>query len=226
MADESELAPRHQQFIDEYIATGNATQSYRTVYGKDVPYGTAATQASKLLKTPHIQAEIRAAQADLRKRNRVKTQRVINQLAKIAFGNIAEVVDFSDRDNPRLKDRKDIMADSWAAVQEVSRTQFGVKVKMKDSLAALDKLCRILGLYKEPDPIEILMARIPSDLREPVRAAMEKVLLESGSQPLPGSGEIAATAPGRPPTCDSVGGVPDAGRELAHDGKDLDAMFS
>lgn len=164
MEPESELSLLAQAFVAEFIISENATRSYREAFkeirGHDCTYGTARMEGSRLLASPCIKAEIRAAQVDLRKRNRVKTQRVINQLAKTAFASIADVVDMTDRDNPRVKDRKEIPAEAMAAVQEISRTQFGVKIKMKDSIAALDKLARILGIYKEPEPLEILIARL------------------------------------------------------------------
>ncbi len=179
---ESELSPRHHQFIEEYIVTGNATQSYRTVYGKDVPYGTAATQASKLLKIPHIQAEVRAAQLDLRKRCRVRAERVIRELAKIAFSDIGDVLDLSDPEMPRLKNRRDIPAEARHAIQEISRTRFGVKVKLADKIQALDKLARHLGVYQELPPLETILALLPTKLREEVRTAIAAGILADSTQ--------------------------------------------
>lgn len=54
----SELSPKHQQFINEYLRLWNATEAYMLVY-PDSSYEAARRDASRLLTNADIAAEIK-----------------------------------------------------------------------------------------------------------------------------------------------------------------------
>jgi phage terminase small subunit len=176
-------------FIAEYIISENATASYRKAFfalrNYHCTYNTAATEGKLLLKKPQVQAEIKAAREVIRKRGRASAEKVVRELGKIAFCDPDDIIDFSDPDNPRLKRREDIPAAARQVIQEVSRNQFGVKIKLADKLGALDKIARILGLYNDLPPLENLLARLPPDIRETVRAALAVSVHEGGNPVVP-----------------------------------------
>ena len=55
----AKLTLKQKRFIDEYIISGNATQAYRKAGYSAKSDGTAWTEASKLLRNPKVQAELK-----------------------------------------------------------------------------------------------------------------------------------------------------------------------
>lgn len=126
----------------------------------------------------NIKAEIARRQKEISKRLNIKTERVIREVALLAFSDIENVVDLSDRTNPQLRDRNDIPPECRRSIQEISKTQHGVKIKLADKAAALDKLMRHLGLYNDLPPLEVLLASLPPDIAATVRTGIAKTLHE------------------------------------------------
>ncbi len=186
MESDSELSLLEQAFVAEFIISENATASYckafKQVRGRSCTYLTARTEGSRLLTSPHIQAEFKAARNDLRKRGRVRADKVVRELGKIAFSDIDNILDLEDSNNPRLKPRKEIPAAARHAIKELSCNKRGVKIKMFDKLAALDKLARIQGLYQELPPLEQILALLPTKLRDEVRGAIAAGVLADTTQ--------------------------------------------
>lgn len=71
------LTPQHHTFIQEYLATGNATQAAITA---GYSAKTAQPQASRLLKRDDIKEAIEAAQADIKKQTEVTIADLLDQL--------------------------------------------------------------------------------------------------------------------------------------------------
>ena len=116
---------------------------------------TANEQGSQLLAKLSIQNRIAQLQAEQSRRTGVSTDRVVRELAKIAFVNAADLID------PKTASLKsDASHDDLAAVQSVKVKMFGEdgleqEVKLADKLRALDLLGKHLGMYKdtsEKDP--------------------------------------------------------------------------
>ena len=181
------LTPKEEKFVGEMLVRGNATRAYLAAFGPGVGYRTAATQAARLLKKPDIAAELSAARADLRRRSKVSARRVVAGLAAVAFADIGDLFDLTSEEwkllPPRaipyearravasLKVRRRDLRDrdgNPAGVEEV------VEVKLCDKGAALDKLMRHLGLYKDLPPLEVLLAALPREVSEHLRKAMDQ----------------------------------------------------
>lgn len=111
---------------------------------------TIHVKASELLENGKITVRIEAMQAALRKRHEVTVDRVVQELANIAFANAGDYYAWGP-DGVRIKDSAELTAQQRAVVCEVSQTitESGgtIKVKLSDKQAALDKLAKHLGMF-------------------------------------------------------------------------------
>lgn len=144
------MTKKQKRFVEEYLIDLNATQAaIRAGYSPD----SAKEIGSENLTKPNIANAIDQAIAERSRRTGVNADRVVRELAKIAFVNAGEVVDF---DTAILRDK--ISDDDMAAIQSVKIKTFGEdgverEVKLADKLKALELLGKHLGLFK--DKIEL-----------------------------------------------------------------------
>ena len=146
------MTDKQARFCEEYMVDLNATQAaIRAGYSP----ASAKTVGPRLLENVGVQKLIAQLQAEQSRRTGVSTDRVVRELAKIAFVNAADLID------PKTASLKsDASHDDLAAVQSVKVKMFGKdgleqEVKLADKLRALDLLGKHLGMYKdtsEKDP--------------------------------------------------------------------------
>lgn len=140
------MTKKQKRFIEEYLIDLNATQAaIRAGYSPD----TAKSIGSENLTKPDIQARIAKAMAERSRRTGVNADRVVMELAKIAFVNAKDVI---DPDTATV--RPDALPEDTAAIQSVKVKAFGEdglerEVKMADKLRALELLGRHLGMFKD-----------------------------------------------------------------------------
>lgn len=140
------MTKKQKRFIEEYLIDLNATQAaIRAGYSPD----TAKAIGCENLTKPDIRAHIDKAMAERSKRTGVNADRVIQELAKIAFVNATEVID------PKTATvKEDALPEDTAAIQSVKVKTFGEdglerEIKMADKLKALEMLGRHLGMFKD-----------------------------------------------------------------------------
>lgn len=140
------MTKKQKRFIEEYLIDLNATQAaIRAGYSPD----TAKAIGCENLTKPDIRAHIDRAMAERSKRTGVNADRVVQELAKIAFVNATEVID------PKTAAvREDALPEDTAAIQSVKVKTFGEdglerEIKMADKLKALEMLGRHLGMFKD-----------------------------------------------------------------------------
>ena len=140
------MTKKQTRFVEEYLIDLNATQAaIRAGYSPD----TAKSIGSENLTKPDIQARIAKAMAERSRRTGVNADRVIMELAKIAFVNASDVI---DADTATVK--ADALPEDTAAIQSVKVKTFGEdglerEVKMADKLKALELLGKHLGMFKD-----------------------------------------------------------------------------
>ena len=144
------MTKKQKRFIEEYLIDLNATQAaIRAGYSPDTAYSIG----NENLKKPEIKAHIDKAMAERSKRTGVNADRVVMELAKIAFVNADDVIDFktaSVKEGARPED--------MAAIQSVKVKTFGEdglerEIKMADKIKTLELLGRHLGMFK--DKVEV-----------------------------------------------------------------------
>lgn len=141
------LPLRKQVFVAEYLvdlAPGPA--AIRAGYS-----ARGANQAAhRLLQEPAVQDALAEAMAARSRRTHISADRVLRELARIAFSDIRDSMVWDEAGGIRLLDSIDIGDDAAAAIQEVSETRTGAqvtrKVKLASKHAALVALMPHLGL--------------------------------------------------------------------------------
>ena len=138
------MTDKQERFCEEYMIDLNATQAaIRAGYSPR----TAREQAAQNLAKLNIQNRIAQLQAEQSRRTGVTADRVVRELAKIAFANASDLID------PETASVKlDASRDDLAAIQSIKVKSFGEdglehEVKLADKLRALDLLGKHLGMY-------------------------------------------------------------------------------
>lgn len=140
------MTKKQKRFIEEYLIDLNATQAaIRAGYSPD----TAKSIGSENLTKPDIQARIAKAMAERSRRTGVNADRVVMELAKIAFVNANDVIDMET-----ATVKAGALPEDTAAIQSVKIKTFGEdglerEIKMADKLRALELLGRHLGMFKD-----------------------------------------------------------------------------
>lgn len=143
------MTKKQKLFIEEYLIDLNATKAaIRAGYSSETAYSIG----SENLKKPEIRARIDKAMAERSKRTGINQDRVLQELAKIGFANIRDVVDLGTaKVLPQAKE------EDLACIQsiKVKPNEWGIEreVKMYDKKAALVDIGRHLGMFK--DKVEV-----------------------------------------------------------------------
>lgn len=143
------LTNKQQRFVDEYLIDLNATQAA-------IRAGYSAKRADAIgyenLRKPVIAAAIAQMQVVRADRTGITQDRVLKELARIAFGDPRKVMTWGPH-GVTLIDSKTLTDDEAAMVSEASETQSlnggSIKMKLNDRLKALEMLGRHLGMFKD-----------------------------------------------------------------------------
>ncbi|MFR1708941.1 MAG: terminase small subunit [Clostridium sp.] len=145
----AKLTPKQKTFCDEYLIDLNATQAaIRAGYSSD----SAKEIGCENLTKPNICAYIDKEIANRSKRTGINQDRVIRELARIAFVNANDVINM---DEATLK--VDASEDDTATIASVKVKTIPTKegegvereIKLADKLKALELLGKHLGIFKE-----------------------------------------------------------------------------
>jgi phage terminase small subunit len=143
------LTLQQQFFVDEYVVDFN---QHRAALAAKYSPVSAASQSSQLLKNPKIQKAVREALEHYGIQREVLKQRIINQLANIAFSNIADYGDW-DSGSFQMKPSKELTRAQTSAIQEIrhysSDKADTVTFKLCSKEKAIELLGRHLGMFNE-----------------------------------------------------------------------------
>ena len=143
------LNDRQCRFVAEYLVDLNATQAaIRSGYSA----ATANQIGARLLANVKVAAAIAEAQAARSRRTEVTADRVVLELARVAFGDPRRVMSWGPG-GVRLRPSAELADEEAAIVAEVgeSTTKEGgsLRVKTVDKLGALRLLAQHLGMLGE-----------------------------------------------------------------------------
>ena len=145
----AKLTEKQQLFVDEYLIDLNATQAaIRAGYSVKTAKDIGCQNLAKL----NIQQAISEKMAERSKRTGVNQDRIVLELAKIAFVNAADVI---DSDDATIKEGA--TSDDTAAIQSVkvkvipTKEGEGVEreIRLNDKLKALELLGKHLGMWND-----------------------------------------------------------------------------
>lgn len=140
------MTKKQKLFVEEYLLDLNATQAaIRAGYSPE----TAGAIGAENLKKPQIQKAVARAMAERSRRTGVNAERVVRELAKVAFANAGDLIDSRDA---TLK--ADAASDDLAAIQSIKVKDMGDmgierEVRLADKLKALELLGRHLGMFSD-----------------------------------------------------------------------------
>jgi phage terminase small subunit len=149
------LTEKQKQFVEEYLIDLNATQAaIRAGYSAK----TANEKGSQLLTNERIQEAVSVAMAERSKRTGVNQDRVVLELAKIAFLNIGNLINLEDGSVLPTASEDDLAciesirykrsdSDSGSSVER--------EVKIGSKLKALELLGKHLGMWNDKLDVNI-----------------------------------------------------------------------
>ncbi len=153
----AKLTAKQQRFCDEYLIDLNATQAAIRAGYKANKKNTFEVIGYQLLQKTSVLEKIQQEMAKRSKRTGINQDRVIQELARIAFVNASDVIDTED-----ASVRLNATEDDLACIQSVKvKTMDGEKgssiereVKLNDKMKALELLGKHLGMFKDKVELE------------------------------------------------------------------------
>ncbi len=149
------LSERHQRFIDEYLVDLNATQAaIRAGYSAKTAY----SQGHELLKHPEVSKAIKAAKKARADRLAITQDRVLQELARIAYFDPRKLFDADGKPIPinELDDDTaaalvglDVMEEFDGHGEDRVFVGYTKKYKVADKNTALANAMRHLGMLKD-----------------------------------------------------------------------------
>ena len=161
----AKLTPKQKRFCKEYMIDLNLTQAaVRAGYSKK----SAQRISMALIIKSHVAEYIQKLMDKRSKETEIEANRVINELAKLAFANMKHYAKFGP-DGVQLTDSEELTDDQLAAISEVSETETkdgGTKrFKLHDKLKALELLGRHLGIFeKDKTPVNVNIGVMIDDM--------------------------------------------------------------
>jgi phage terminase small subunit len=162
----AKLTAKQQVFVSEYLVDLNATQAaIRAGYSVN----RASELGYQLLQKTTVSEAIEKAMEERSKRTCITADRVLNELAMIAFANgtdFAQVVDepiiqngqyVRNPDTGQLRKQEvvkviptdQLTEDKKKAIAGIKEGKYGVEVSTCDKVKALELLGRHLGMFKD-----------------------------------------------------------------------------
>ena len=164
------LTEKQKRFSDEYLVDLNATRAYKKAYPSVKKDETAAQAGSRLLRNVNVKEYIDKRIKDRQKRTEITQDKVLNELAAIAFSNGSkyakvverkaydeegkEVVDYETGKQltyktVEFKNTDDLTEDEKKAISSIHKGRDGMKVETYDKMKALELLGKHLGMFKD-----------------------------------------------------------------------------
>lgn len=140
-----EFSPMQQLFIEKYMLHRSARRA-----ATEAGYSDVDNMGWRLLQNKKIVDEINRRKEAQRRRNELLEDEVLQEMAKIAFVDITDVVDFTGS-SLSVKDLSEIPDHVRPAIKKVTCTpsQQGnrVSIELHDKNAALEKLGKYLSMW-------------------------------------------------------------------------------
>lgn len=183
------LTDKQKRFCEEYLIDLNATQAaIRAGYSPK----TAEQTASRLLRNVKVQEYIAKRQKELSRSTEVTQERVIKELALIAFSNNADyahvvekkmkaevggaLVDILDEDGKPVTYRtvepvltEELTEEQKRALAVIKKGREGLEVKSCDKVKALELLGKHLGIFTD---------KIEANVNDTTRSELAELLAQ------------------------------------------------
>lgn len=176
------MTEKQKMFADEYLIDLNATRAYKVAYPAVKKEATASAAAARTLRNVKVQAYISERMQERQQRTEVTQDRVIKELAAIAFARATDYVEIRSNGvcgTVVIKPTADLSDEQVRAIAGIKEGANGIEIKLNDKEKALELLGRHLGMWN--DKLDIKTPAIDDSIKE-MEAYFEQ-LKESGSVP-------------------------------------------
>ncbi|MFC5468424.1 terminase small subunit [Cohnella suwonensis] len=148
------LTAKQQKFADEFLIDLNATQAaIRSGYSSN----SAEQQGSRLLSNAKVRAYIDERMAEHSRRTGVNQERIIRELARIAFLDPTKLVNMNDATVLSDASDDDTAAIASIKVKEMSGDVESIEreVKFSDKIKALELLGKRFGMWIDKQQVDV-----------------------------------------------------------------------
>jgi len=149
------MTAKQERFVEEYLIDLNATKAaIRAGYSVK----SASKIGSELLQKTGVKVAIEKAMAERSRRIGIHQDRVLQELAKIAFVNAPDVINIDEATIQDGAERDDTAAILSVRVKKTSGDGFETverEIKLADKLRALEMIGKHLGMWTEKKQIEV-----------------------------------------------------------------------
>ena len=148
------LTDKQKKFVEEYLIDLNATQSaIRAGYSPK----TANEQGARLLANVSIQEAISKAMAERSRRTGINQDRIVQELARIAFVKITDVVDPDGEINTNASDDDLACIESYKVgdSDSVNGSSSKREVKLASKINALELLGKHVGMWHDKIQVDV-----------------------------------------------------------------------
>ena len=143
----AKLTAKQKKFVEEYLIDLNATQAaIRAGYSPE----TAEQIGYQQLQKTSVKNEIDKAMAERSRRTGINQDRVLRELAKIAFVNPGDVINLDEATVKSDAKEDDLAAIASVKIKNIPTEDGEIterEIKLCDKLKALDLLGKHLGIY-------------------------------------------------------------------------------
>ena len=140
----AKLTEKQKRFVAEYLVDLNATQAaIRAGYSPK----TANRIGSQNLSKVDVQTEIEKRRASLRNKLEITQEKVLEELAAIAFANGADFATVNQNGIVRITPTSELPEEKRKAIASIKEGQYGTEVKVHDKVKALELLAKHLGMF-------------------------------------------------------------------------------
>lgn len=167
----NKLSTKQQRFVDEYCVDFNGTQAaIRAGYSVN----TANAQAARLLANVNIKKALEERKIEIAEESKLKASDVIDELRRIAFSDITQVMSFT-ASKAKVKSSRKLSEDAKKIVASVSQTRAGLTVKLHDKVKALELLGRYLNIFTDRVEVEGRGLGLILNMNAPVAESREDI---------------------------------------------------
>lgn len=138
------LTDKQKRFCEEYLIDLNATQAaIRAGYKEKTAYA----QGQRLLKKVEAQEYLQQLMDERSKRTEITADRVLRELAAIAFSDRTELAQVGERGEVTFTPTEQLKEDIKRTIAGIENGKYGTKVTTYDKVKALELLGKHLGLF-------------------------------------------------------------------------------
>lgn len=148
---------RYRAIAEEYVKNGGSIFDAMVTVGYSKEY--AKARGYEIIRKPQVAEYIEDLLSELRERNQVTVDKIIEEMAKIAFFDVTEAVNVKTKTSMidgqpheyqivTIKDTDELTPEQRSAIKSIKQTKTGIAVEFYPRDAMLTKLGETLGMFK------------------------------------------------------------------------------